>query len=183
MMDQLTDTPNRRCFDYRLSVEWNRSIREKTPISILIIDLDNFKEYNDSYGHPQGDILLQAVAKTFKNTLRRSVDFVARWGGEEFIVLLGNTDFKNALMIAERIRKNVENAVIPLSDKKATSITVSIGVNSQIPTLECQTDDFIYKADQALYAAKESGKNRVCKYDSADDSIAKNLIFSQTEIS
>jgi diguanylate cyclase (GGDEF)-like protein len=167
LIDQLTQIPNRRGFDERLNIEWGRAIRVEAPLSILVLDLDNFKNYNDTYGHMQGDMLLQTVAKLFAWELKRSVDFVARWGGEEFTALLTDTDWDGALDVAERMRKSVENAVIPLAGGQATKITVSIGINSRIPTSNDSVDDFVHHADKALYTAKKEGKNRLCRYDGA----------------
>jgi len=165
--DQLTGIPNRRSFDERLRVEWGRAIRTRTPISILLLDLDNFKNYNDTYGHMQGDAMLRSVAKIFAQELKRTADFVARWGGEEFIALLANTDWNGAAEIAERIRIQVENAVIPLASGQATNTTVSIGMNSRIPAPRDSLADFVHHADKALYAAKKEGRNKVCRYDGA----------------
>jgi len=167
LVDQLTGLANRRCFDERLQLEWGRAIRTETPISVLIFDLDHFKNYNDTYGHMQGDKVLQAVAKLFANELKRSVDFIARWGGEEFIALLANTDGDGALDIAERIRRDVENAAIPLADGQATKITVSIGINAQVPASSASMEAFVQHADEALYTAKKEGRNRVCRYGDA----------------
>ena len=167
MIDQLANIPNRRGFDERLQMEWGRAIRTKTPLSIFMLDLDNFKNYNDTYGHMQGDMALQTIAKIFAQQLKRSVDFVARWGGEEFIALLADADWDGALDIAERIRTDVENAVIPLANGQTTKLTVSIGLNSQIPAPSGSILDFIHHADKALYTAKKAGKNRVCRYDGA----------------
>ena len=160
LVDMLTKISNRRGFENRLNVEWNRAIREKTPIGILMMDLDQFKNYNDAYGHQQGDKALKAFADMSTQSLMRAVDFAARWGGEEFIILLPGTDMKGAAEVAERIRKNVEALVIPTEEGEKTKITVSIGVNSVIPGTNTSADDFIKKADQALYKAKESGRNR-----------------------
>ena len=163
-IDQLTDIPNRRSFDERLPLEWGRAIRTKTPISILILDLDLFKNYNDTYGHLQGDKALQVTAKLFMQELKRSGDIVARWGGEEFSILLSNTDVSGALDVAERIRQRVENMQIPLIDGTMSTITVSIGVNSLVPSTSSSLEDFINHADMALYTAKREGRNRVCLY-------------------
>jgi len=163
-IDQLTDIPNRRSFDERLPLEWGRAIRTKMPISILILDLDYFKNYNDTYGHLQGDKALQATAKLFVQELKRSGDQVARWGGEEFAILLSNTDINGAFDVAERIRQRVENLQIPLVDGSFSRITISIGVNSLIPTASSSLEDFIHHADMALYTAKREGRNRVCLY-------------------
>jgi diguanylate cyclase (GGDEF)-like protein len=163
-IDQLTDIPNRRSFDERLPLEWGRAIRTKTPISLLILDLDYFKNYNDTYGHLQGDKALQVVAKLFMQELKRSGDLVARWGGEEFAILLSNTDVTGALDVAERIRQRVEGSQIPLIDGSASKMTISAGVNSLIPTSSSSLEDFLHHADMALYTAKREGRNRVCLY-------------------
>jgi diguanylate cyclase (GGDEF)-like protein len=164
MIDTLTNIPNRRYFDDRLRQEWNRAIRNKETISVLIIDVDNFKSYNDTYGHLQGDTALQTIANVFAKALKRSVDFVARWGGEEFIVLLPNTKGSNAFEVAEKIRQQVAGTQIPLADGQATHLTISTGINSQTPLLNSTIDDFIRCADEALYAAKQDGRNKVCLY-------------------
>ena len=161
MIDQLTSIPNRRGFDSRMDMEWIRAIRENTLISILILDVDKFKEYNDTYGHQQGDVVLWTVAKTVSQSLNRPGDFAARWGGEEFVVLLPNTDCTCARNIAERIRHNVSNTHISCIDGTETRITVSIGGNTQSPQLDSSREGFIAGADKALYRAKESGRNRV----------------------
>ena len=166
MTDQLTDMPNRRAFDNRLNLEWSRAYREQTPVSLLVIDADNFKKYNDTYGHPQGDTALQALAKILQQTVKRPGDFAARWGGEEFIALLSNTDADGALAVAEEIRKNVEDAVIPSIDAGAAKITVSIGISTNLCRHGSSNTitELLAKADNALYEAKRSGKNRVCHY-------------------
>jgi diguanylate cyclase (GGDEF)-like protein len=163
-IDQLTDIPNRRSFDERLPLEWGRAIRVKTPISILILDLDHFKNYNDTYGHLQGDRALQAVSKMFMQELKRSGDIVARWGGEEFAILLSNTDFEGAVDVAERIREKVAALPIPHVDGSNSKMTVSVGVNSMVPTISNSLEDFIHNADMALYNAKREGRNKVCQY-------------------
>jgi diguanylate cyclase (GGDEF)-like protein len=162
MIDQLTAIPNRRGFDSRIDMEWIRAIRENTYLSVLLLDVDNFKMYNDTYGHQQGDKVLQIVAKTIENSLHRPGDFAARWGGEEFIVLLPNTNMNGALFIAESIRYNISNIAIACSDGTQTSVTISIGVNTQSPKQNSSREIFISEADKALYKAKETGKNRVC---------------------
>ena len=164
MIDQLTNIPNRRYFDDRLRQEWNRAIRNNDPISILLIDVDKFKNYNDTYGHLQGDTGLQSIANVFVQTFKRSEDFVARWGGEEFTVLLSNTESDQAFAIAEKIRKQVADTQIPFVDGQMTNLTISIGVNSQTPSLNSSLDDFIRCADDALYIAKNEGRNRVYLY-------------------
>jgi len=162
-VDQLTGIPNRRSFDERINAEWKRAVREgkSTPLSILIMDVDHFKIYNDTYGHQQGDIALQMVANIFSKHLKRSVDFAARWGGEEFIGLLPDTPLDGALEIAEGIRKNIETMEITHNNEPGPNLTVSIGVSTQKPTQDSWTDFFISMADKALYNAKAAGRNRV----------------------
>jgi diguanylate cyclase (GGDEF)-like protein len=162
LTDQLTGIPNRRSFDNRMNIEWRHAIRGKTPISVLIMDIDGFKAYNDTFGHQQGDVALQTVAKTLEETLRRSNDFVARWGGEEFIALLPGTDLNGAMNIAEILRSNIENTVIPLSDGTESRETISVGINTLTPEQDSVIDSFISGADNALYTAKETGRNKVC---------------------
>ena len=165
MLDQLTSIPNRRGFDNRMDMEWVRAIRENTLISVLIMDVDKFKVYNDTYGHQQGDVVLQAVAVTVTQSLSRPGDFAARWGGEEFVVLMPNTDISGAVRIAEMIRQNISEKVIACADGTDTRVTVSIGVRTQSPGQNSSRDSFIAEADKALYMAKESGRNRVCHAD------------------
>jgi len=162
LIDPLTKISNRRGFENRLNVEWNRAVRDKTPISILVMDIDNFKTYNDTHGHQQGDAALKMFADISTKTLKRAVDFVARWGGEEFIILLPGTEIEGAAEIAERIRKNIEVVIIPTEKGEDTSVTVSIGIHSTVPEA-CSIvniDEFIKRADKALYKAKELGRNR-----------------------
>ncbi|MCL2500140.1 MAG: diguanylate cyclase [Defluviitaleaceae bacterium] len=161
LIDPLTKISNRRGFENRLNAEWGKAFRDKTPIGILILDIDKFKVYNDTFGHQQGDAALKDFAQTTANSLLRPVDFPARWGGEEFVVLLPETDAIGAIEVAERIRKNVEASVILTEDQTQTKITASIGANSIVPQTPSPTPDFLEKADQALYKAKESGRNRV----------------------
>ncbi|MDR0456510.1 MAG: diguanylate cyclase [Treponema sp.] len=160
-IDQLTNIPNRRSFDERLRIEWNHALREQMPISILILDVDKFKTFNDTYGHQNGDIVLQTVAKVISRLPRRSSDFAARWGGEEFVVLLPNTRLAAAMDIAEKIRADIEKEELPRIDNTIIRVTVSIGVHTQVPAQADSVNAFISSADKALYAAKETGRNRV----------------------
>ena len=162
LIDPLTKISNRRGFENRLDAEWNRAFREKTPIGILMLDVDKFKCYNDAYGHQQGDETLKAFAETITKTLKRPVDFAARWGGEEFVILLPGADLGGATEVADRVRENVEALVVPTEEGAETRMTVSIGVNSAIPDTCITIDEFIKKADQALYTAKAQGRNKVC---------------------
>jgi len=157
--DQLTGLPNRRNFETRMNHEWGRAHREKTPLSLLMIDIDNFKHYNDSFGHQQGDSALVTAAKTFRLALKRPGDFAVRWGGEEFIILLPNTNPDGAMEVAELLRRNVENTVIP--GRIETKVTVSVGVRTWTYGQDVTIDELITNADTALYEAKRLGRNRV----------------------
>jgi len=161
LIDPLTRVANRRGFENRFNAEWGRAVREQTSISFLIMDIDKFKNYNDTYGHQQGDEALKTFAEISTNSINRSNDFIARWGGEEFVILLPGTDTNGAEEIAEKVRKNIEASTITTEDGETTKITVSIGANSVIPCKDTSSTDFISRADQALYKAKESGRNRV----------------------
>jgi diguanylate cyclase (GGDEF)-like protein len=162
LTDQLTNLPNRRNFNMRLTIEWRIAIRESQPISFLMIDIDYFKIYNDRYGHQQGDAVLRIIANGIQKTVKRPSDFAARWGGEEFAVLLPNTDAEGAMNIAESIRMNIEKEDVTLTNGEITKVTVSIGVNSQFPKRDESLEAFIFVADKELYKAKENGRNLVC---------------------
>jgi diguanylate cyclase (GGDEF)-like protein len=164
-MDQLTGLANRRSFDQRAAVEWAYAAGASESMSLLIIDLDKFKQYNDVYGHLQGDAALTTVARVMRETLKRPPDFAARWGGEEFIVLLPGTEAAGALEIAEEIRENIASSVISLANGEDTRITVSIGASTQTPAKDDSFEDFVAKIDEALYTAKETGRNKVCHID------------------
>ena len=164
LTDQLTGLPNRRCFDARLKIEWGIAQRERWSLSLLIIDIDFFKEYNDTYGHQQGDTALWSVAATLKKTIKRPSDLAARWGGEEFIVLLPNTDAEGAIEVAEQIRKTIENMEIRCINGSVTKVTVSIGVNTWTKDDNFSNDKFISGADRALYASKNGGRNQVMHF-------------------
>jgi len=165
MIDQLTGIPNRRNFDERMNIEWGRAVREKMSIGLLIIDIDHFKSYNDTYGHQQGDKTLVAVAQCISGSLKRITDFSARWGGEEFTVLLPNTDPAGGKRIAEQIREAVAAIEIPCANGDITKVTVSIGANIHAPSPDSSIDVFISKADEALYESKSSGRNKVSCYE------------------
>ncbi|WP_197046345.1 diguanylate cyclase domain-containing protein [Planktothrix paucivesiculata] len=161
MVDQLTQIANRRCFDEILNQEWNRLIREQRPLSLLLSDIDYFKQYNDTYGHSQGDICLQQVAQALQQGVQRSVDLVARYGGEEFVVILPHTDQEGALQVAQKIQDVLERFNLPhRSSNVADRVTMSIGICTLIPTVERFPLDLINGADHALYQAKTQGRNR-----------------------
>lgn len=160
--DALTGVYNRRMFDSVMEVEWANAKRNHQPLSLLMVDIDYFKQYNDYYGHIHGDDCLKRVANTLSNVATRSRDFFARFGGEEFIVVLPETDATAANMIAERCRSLIFKAQIP-HEKSLVSqmLTISIGVSTIIPTHSEQSIDFIAAVDRQLYQAKEKGRNRI----------------------
>jgi diguanylate cyclase (GGDEF)-like protein/hemerythrin-like metal-binding protein len=161
--DGLLRIANRKYFDSRLSDEWNRAIRERYPIGLLMIDVDYFKNFNDHYGHLAGDACLQAVAKAASSKMVRAIDLLARFGGEEFVVILPNTDSEGAYKVAVSICEAVSRVNIPhAASSVADHVTVSIGVTSILPDRQSTTDQAVATADQALYTAKQQGRNRVC---------------------
>jgi len=160
-MDGLTGIANRRHFDETLATQWRIGLREKTPLAIIMMDIDFFKKYNDGYGHQGGDDCLKAVAKALSSSLRRPGDFIARYGGEEFVVILPNTDAKGAAEVAEHLRANVQAGNIPHAySAVASHVSVSLGVASMLPDKTGAPENLIAKADAALYKAKEQGRNR-----------------------
>ena len=165
--DALTGLGNRRHFNNILNQEWRRSIRQQHPLSFMIMDIDHFKKYNDTYGHLSGDAVLKGAAQVIKKGAARVTDFVARWGGEEFAVILPETNIEGAMVVAENIRSSIESAVFEMEDGIRTSITISIGVHSVVAEEEegYTLKNYISDTDAALYAAKEQGRNRVvaCK--------------------
>lgn len=163
MIDKLTNLYNRRFFDISFSKVWSQAKREGLPLSLIMIDIDHFKKYNDNYGHLAGDGCLSSIAKVIKETVKRGGDFVARYGGEEFVVLLPNTSLDGARIVAENIRQSVEGSRYPYQGIN-TRVTVSLGVASIMPGSSSNPNDLIYAADEALYKAKESGRNRVVAY-------------------
>jgi diguanylate cyclase (GGDEF)-like protein len=161
MIDALTDIPNRRNFDIRIREEWRRERRTGCSLSMLMVDIDFFKRYNDTYGHPQGDILLRSLASLFTAHLKRPSDFAARLGGEEFAILLPGTDKEGAAAMAEKIRAAVEGMVVPVAgQEKTTSVTISIGVATRVPDKDTPVEELVEEADKNLYAAKAAGRNR-----------------------
>jgi diguanylate cyclase (GGDEF) domain len=164
MIDPLTNIPNRRSFNERIEMEWRRAVRRQSPISLLMLDVDHFKIYNDSYGHPQGDVLLRAITQIFTETLLRSADMAARMGGEEFAIILPDSDIDAALSIAEKIRAAVAEIRLIAATPKGnieTSTSISIGAISTIPKKEENLALFIARADEYLYVAKNTGRNRI----------------------
>ncbi|GGJ79258.1 diguanylate cyclase (GGDEF)-like protein/PAS domain S-box-containing protein [Anoxybacillus voinovskiensis] len=162
-LDGLTGIYNRRTFDDYLAREWRLAARNKTPISLIMLDIDFFKSFNDTYGHQRGDECLQQVAKTLEQTLKRPTDLVARYGGEEFAVILPNTDLNGAYTVAEQLRKNVEELHIPHAGSLISRyVTISLGVATMKPAhASDEVKQLIALADEALYKAKQNGRNRV----------------------
>lgn len=162
MLDALTDIGNRRYFDEFVNKEWKRSTRDSLPVSMIMLDIDYFKAFNDTYGHQRGDECLKQVARQLSDTLKRPGDFAARYGGEEFAVVLPNTDIKGAVFIAETLRSMIEALKIThAASDTAKWVTVSLGVGSLIPNRHSKPEQLIALADQALYNAKREGRNRV----------------------
>ncbi len=160
--DGLTGIANRRRFDELYETEWHRAARLSKPISVILIDIDFFKNYNDTYGHQGGDECLKRVAAALSLALKRPCDVIARYGGEEFVAFLPDTDGNGARSVAEAIQSNVAALHIPhASSKAATTVTVSMGIASTVPEMNGSPESLIAGADSALYQAKQEGKNRI----------------------
>lgn len=157
--DSLTKLFNSRHFFQKMKMEIERSERYRHPLSVMLLDIDDFKKYNDTYGHLEGDNALAVIAEMIRKNLR-STDTGFRFGGEEFTVILPETDIDEALEVAERLRKNIANAWLAPLSKLKTCVTASIGVTRHVPGE--LTSSVIGRTDRAMYAAKEKGKNRVC---------------------
>lgn len=164
LVDELTGIANRKKFDETLKTEYTTSKRLLIPLSLLMIDIDHFKNFNDTYGHLKGDEILRVVASTIENMVKRPRDLVARWGGEEFVVILSDTNIEGAMIIAERIRKGIEdlkifNEIFSSNDL----LTVSIGISTYKLEDDLTVEELIAKSDKALYSAKKYGRNK-CIY-------------------
>jgi diguanylate cyclase (GGDEF)-like protein len=161
-VDSLTGLANRRHALGLLAAEWKRSARDGTPLSIVMVDLDCFHAFNETYGHPGGDRCLREVTDSMVVCLRRPSDFLGRYGGEEFIAVLANTDANGAKLVAERMRAHVEALAIPhTASTCCESVTISVGFASARATAEGRFDDLLRSADLALLSAKNTGRNRV----------------------
>jgi len=161
-IDSLTTIPNRRRFDAVLDKEWRRAQRCGTPLSLILLDIDFFKKYNDNYGHRQGDDCLRRVGWSLKESMRRAADFVARYGGEEFAVILPDIDTQGAVKTSDTIRLNVAALAIPHEySTVAPHVTVSLGVAVSHPERNHGPGDIIEAADRALYRAKQAGRNTI----------------------
>jgi diguanylate cyclase (GGDEF)-like protein/PAS domain S-box-containing protein len=163
-MDGLTGIANRRRFDETLDIEWRRAQRADAPLSFIMIDIDHFKPFNDNYGHPSGDECLRRVALGMAECVRRPMDLLARYGGEEFACILPDTDTEGAALLAERLRAKVEGLGIPHAFSPASDrVTISAGVATMIPTPDRKPEDLIRRADELLYQAKETGRNKIVR--------------------
>ncbi|QSB19399.1 PleD family two-component system response regulator [Pseudomonas sp. 15A4] len=160
--DGLTGLSNRRHFDEYLELEWRRSTREQTQISLLMIDVDYFKAYNDAFGHLEGDEALRQVAKAIRANSSRPSDLPARYGGEEFALVLPSTSPGGARLLAEKLRQTIAGMNIPhVAPSQGSSLTVSIGLATMVPQVGSHSRQLIQSADQGLYAAKHNGRNQV----------------------
>ncbi len=160
VVDGLTNIANRRHFDDFLNKAWLGAMRDKQSISIVFVDVDFFKAYNDHYGHQKGDECLQKIATALSNFGMRSKDLAARYGGEEFAIILSGIDKENLLIMSEKIRKSVEDLSIPHTRSGVSNrVTVSLGIATCVPTRNSFSNDLLYTADKALYQAKDSGRN------------------------
>jgi diguanylate cyclase (GGDEF)-like protein len=157
--DALTNLWNRRYFDEVFDKEWNRNVRSETSLALLILDIDNFKLYNDTYGHHEGDQCLQKIAYALNNIPRRSGEFVARYGGEEFVVILPLSDLTHTLVLAEYIRQSIIDLQIKHKNTPYGYVTVSIGVSSIVPQYHQSSQILFNQADKNLYLAKKQGRN------------------------
>lgn len=161
-IDSLTGLANRRAFDERLSQEWSRCQRSSTCLSLILLDVDHFKSYNDHYGHGQGDACLTTVARALATSQMRAYDLVSRYGGEEFVVILPDADLTGAQQIAERLRQSVYDLAYPHAASPVDNrVTISLGVACTVPQTSATAAQLLRAADRFLYEAKRAGRNRL----------------------
>ncbi len=162
LLDGLTGIPNRRCFDHTLDGMWSTCVCDHLPLSLVMMDVDLFKSYNDFYGHAAGDTCLREVAACLVRSSRRRHDFLARYGGEEFALVLPGTELQESVDVAERLREAVLLARIPQAPSASNEfVTISAGAACVVPSAGASQADLIRSADEALYAAKSRGRNCV----------------------
>jgi diguanylate cyclase (GGDEF)-like protein/PAS domain S-box-containing protein len=160
--DYLTGVANRRCFDDTLQTEWLRGIRDIKPVSLILIDVDHFKHYNDHFGHQGGDVCLKALAAAMVAACLRPIDLIARYGGEEFAAILPGTTVRGALTVAARIARSIEALNLPHpGNDDVGRVSVSLGVATMVPDRSGEIRDLVEAADRALYSAKRAGRNCV----------------------
>jgi diguanylate cyclase (GGDEF)-like protein len=159
----LTGLANRRYFDEAFNLEYHRLKRSGTPLSLIMLDVDHFKKFNDRYGHLAGDDCLRRIGMTLKTYIGRATDIVARYGGEEFVVILADTNQHGAVTVAERIRKAVEALAIPHAGSDvAKTVTISLGVVTVYPTTRLTSpEQIVALVDKAMYCAKKDGRNQI----------------------
>ena len=165
-IDALTGVANRRAFDLGLTREWARAMRAKRPLAVALLDIDHFKQFNDTYGHREGDLCLQLVARACSASVVRTSDLFARYGGEEFAIILPETDDRASRIAAERLRSAVESLAIPHALGEERIVTASVGIASMVPKRGASPFELIERADRGLYRAKGTGRNRVICVDS-----------------
>ncbi|MGF1477893.1 MAG: diguanylate cyclase domain-containing protein [Cyanophyceae cyanobacterium] len=162
IIDSLTQVANRRRFDQCLQQEWRRMLRKQMSVSLIMCDIDYFKQYNDCYGHLAGDVCLKRVAQAIGGVLRRPADLLARYGGEEFGIVLPETEPAGAIRIAKLIQRQIQQLKIPHERTAYQYVTLSMGISSQIPAPQTEVESLVAAADRLLYLAKEQGRNRYC---------------------
>lgn len=169
LQDGLTGIANRRMFDKTLYKEWKRAQRDRSPLSLIIFDIDYFKQYNDYYGHLQGDECLKQVAKALCEVSKRAIDLISRYGGEEFVLLLPETNETQAFQIAEKCFRAIKHQNLPHELSIACDVvSVSAGVSTMIPSKKSQPSMLIAAADKLLYQAKQNGRNRFAQISETD---------------
>jgi len=162
LIDGLTGVANRRQFEQVLPVSWSQCAREKQPLTVILLDIDFFKHFNDTYGHTEGDVCLRLVAQKIHDTVNRPYDLVARFGGEEFIYILPNTDLIGGTYVAQQIVDSIVSLKIPhINSPISAFVTISAGVSSVVPEYDMSSTTLIEEADKQLYIAKDRGRNRV----------------------
>lgn len=183
-VDPLTEVGNRRRFDLTLDSEWRRSLRNRESLSVVMIDVDYFKEFNDRYGHLAGDTCLQQIARAISRATMRASDVVTRYGGEEFAVLLAETDLAGAVAVAENIRLAIERLQIPHAGTSIGSVSISAGVATVTPSAGDAAMTLVEAADLALYRAKSSGRNRIVagSYISEGSVVERRAITGSTSL-